>query len=94
MTLDNDAMDKIYAAVDLKMKEDLVTLSTARDKAIAAANAKYDRGFAKIHAEYKKGVYEASVSEIRKQMKPELSRISEEFSTEVAAHYHEQVMKL
>ena len=95
---DKKMMDQVTQAADLKLKADLVTLAAARDKAIStaitSANSKFDKGVAKVTAEHKRAVAEEISTAILSKMKPELAKITDAFSTEVADHYDQEVRKL
>ena len=95
---DKKMMDQVTQAADLKLKADLVTLAAARDKAIStaitSANSKFDKGVAKVTAEHKRAVAEEIATAILSKMKPELAKITDAFSTEVAEHYDQEVRKL
>ena len=95
---DKKMINQVTQAADLKLKADLVTLAAARDKAIStaitSANSKFDKGVAKVTAEHKRAVAEEISTSILSKMKPELAKIADAFSTEVADHYDQEVRKL
>ena len=95
---DKKMINQVTQAADLKLKADLVTLAAARDKAIStaitSANSKFDKGVAKVTAEHKRAVAEEISTAILSKMKPELAKITDAFSTEVAGHYDQEVRKL
>ena len=95
---DKKMINQVTQAAGLKLKADLVTLAAARDKAIStaitSANSKFDKGVAKVTAEHKRAVAEEISTAILSKMKPELAKITDAFSTEVADHYDQEVRKL